>query len=81
MREWEDMLAKSLSKKIIEALRELSFTRLCWLVENYRCTVVPFLRGDFDRLLREVIPSMPLRQINAEDWLRERDLFKPHGSP
>lgn len=81
MESWEELLAAHIAQHVLEPLRGLSFTRLVWLTENFERAVLPFLRGDLDRHLKGVIPPMPLREIDSQQWLLERHTIKPPEAP
>jgi len=81
MERWEEFLAAGIACQVQRALGGLSFTRLVWLTENIERAVLPFLRGDLDRHLKGVIPPMPLREVDAAQFMLERDIAKPFGSP
>jgi len=81
MDSWEELLISGILRRVREAFGEVSFTRLVWFTENFEKTVLPFLRGDFDALLKDRIPPMPLREIDAAQYLLERDLRKPPDAP
>ncbi|MEA3249817.1 MAG: hypothetical protein U9Q03_05715 [Patescibacteria group bacterium] len=78
---WSEDLAAGVAKKAFEVLIGLSFTRLVWLTENFDRAVVPFLKGEFDKNLVGSIPLMPLKEVDEEQYMAEKEFDKPHGSP
>jgi hypothetical protein len=81
MADWEEYLSTEILRRVRSELSNLSFTRLVWLTENFDRTVAPFLRGDFDVHMKGEVPQMPLREIDAETYMMERDFRKPSDSP
>lgn len=80
MGQWETLLATEIAKLMGRVLPELSFTRLCWLRENID-TVSKFLRGDLDMHLKGVVSPMPLKEIDAETYMAEREFSKSPDAP